>query len=327
MKKILIICGESYELNSLLETIDYLHSREIKIDIVSSIKNLSSFKIPDCLSKKCNVVKEISEIYNFILCTGLIGDHLKIENQNLGFIGHGGLADCNSNCSFVKKMLEIVKKNNGYYLALNKRLLNESGCKGEVIGWPKTDRLLNCENLKNIKKKILITGHWSEGGLWHNIGLNLLYQLIFYKENYDITITMHPRMFNDSYRVKDYNLGKLIILFCDEFNFEYKLDFEISDVLKNSDIIISDISSLTCEISVMNKPIIWFKENNKYNDSKLEKLIKNATFVAYNTKDIIHFLKNDLLAKTKELKELSEYCYDNIGNSNNKILEFLNKFL
>jgi hypothetical protein len=326
MKKILIISGEIYELNCLIELINYLLSKNIQIDIIYSIKNLTNFTLPECLSK-CNIIKEINGIYNFTICTGLISNHLNIENQILIFIGHGGLGDCNSSSNFVNSMLEIIKKQNGYYLALNERLLLESKCKGIAIGWPKSDRILIGKKNDNIKKKLLITGHWNQNGLWHNIGLNLLYELISFKKIYDISVTLHPRLFNDQYRFNDYNLGKLIELFCEEFNLNFNIDFDISNLIIDSDIIVSDISSLTCECSVLNKPIIWYRGNFKYSDTKLEDLIKKATYECNTTNEIIEKLKSNLLPKTNELNALKNYCYTNIGCSNQKIIDFINNFL
>lgn len=326
MNKILIVCGESYELISLYDIINYLIAKDVQVDIIRGMNLSHEFTIPEDL-KKCNIVNQINCKYNFVLITGNFEDHLNLKNQNIGFIGHGGLADENSRTNFVQTTVEKIKNLNGYYLALNERLLNQSSCKGIVIGWPKIDILIGSHGETSEKKKLLLAGHWSNEGLWHNIGINLLYELFYLKEKYDICVTAHQRLFNDKNRCKDYNLGRVIRHFCEDLEINYNFEFNILDLIDKSNIIISDVSSLTCECSVMNKPIIWYNGNKKYNDEKLEFLIKEATYECNKTSEIIDFLKKDLQPKTSKLKNLSSYCFANIGHANENLKNFINKFL
>ncbi len=206
----------------------------------------------------------------------------------------------------------------------------------EKVGIPYMDvmakRLENAEPLKKSKTKtVLVAPSWGSSALLSVYGRELLAELV--KTGYNIVVRPHPQSFESEKELMD----KLMEEFPNSEKFEWNRDNDNFDVLRRSDIMISDFSGVIFDYTlIFGKPIIytdpniddspydvWWLKQPFWTISVLPKIghvltKENMT----NVKSII----NECLTDTKYaqgLKEIKEETWEHFGEGAKRAVDFL----
>ena len=195
----------------------------------------------------------------------------------------------------------------------------------EVIetGWSRIDNLFKTKSCLNKKKKLLLIKFNKEKILLYaptfspklTSATYLKKEIISIsdKTSYLLLIKFHPLM-NDSLKKEYENIAK------ENTNILIYNDNDISDLLKISDLLISDTSSVIYEFSLLNKPVITFNNIAKtkyWQDSKKYKDLKSLVEDNLN--------KDFFLEKRKELIKKYHPYID--GKSSMRMVEAVQKYI
>ena len=190
-------------------------------------------------------------------------------------------------------------------------------------GWSKVDNLFKnnselVKRKKNLlekynKEKILLYAPTFSPKLTSATYLKKEIISISDKTSYLLLIKFHPLM-NDSLKKEYENIAK------ENTNILIYNDNDISDLLKISDLLISDTSSVIYEFSLLNKPVITFNNIAKtkyWQDSKIYKDLKSLVEDNLN--------KDFFLEKRKEL--IKNYHPYTDGKSSMRMVEAVQKYI
>jgi CDP-glycerol glycerophosphotransferase (TagB/SpsB family) len=190
-------------------------------------------------------------------------------------------------------------------------------------GWSKVDNLFKnnselVKRKKNLlekynKEKILLYAPTFSPKLTSATYLKKEIISISDKTSYLLLIKFHPLM-NDSLKKEYENTAK------ENTNILIYNDNDISDLLKISDLLISDTSSVIYEFSLLNKPVITFNNIAKtkyWQDSKIYKDLKSLVEDNLN--------KDFFLEKRKEL--IKNYHPYTDGKSSHRMVEAVQKYI
>ena len=195
----------------------------------------------------------------------------------------------------------------------------------EVIetGWSRIDNLFKknselVKRKKNLlekynKEKILLYAPTFSPKLTSATYLKKEIISISDKTSYLLLIKFHPLM-NDSLKKEYENIAK------ENTNILIYNDNDISDLLKISDLLISDTSSVIYEFSLLNKPVITFNNIAKtkyWQDSKIYKDLKSLVEDNLN--------KDFFLEKRKKL--IKNYHPYTDGKSSQRMVEAVQKYI
>jgi len=200
------------------------------------------------------------------------------SNNKVVFVPHG--ITCENSSKYINGVKPIslltscskmeynnfLKKENGYLY------LSSSNVK--LTGFPRHDYLLR--NVKYDNKKILINFTWrawlNDRNIRNSEYINKLQELLYSptlkeiaeKYGYEIYLQFHPRFKRDGY-VKYISIPEHITMVSNK---------RYEDLLSEIDLLITDYSSIHCELAYVNKPTIYYqfdkskflsdKENHSY---------------------------------------------------------------
>jgi CDP-Glycerol:Poly(glycerophosphate) glycerophosphotransferase len=207
----------------------------------------------------------------------------------------------------------------------------------EKIGLPITDKLLLDKSLsspKNInidpsKPTLLYAPSWSLATELISMDDEILEALTAI-EGYNVIIRPHPNLLipekcnNKDWSIKFKELKKSGI------QISYSKDHSAYDLLPHIDILIGDISSVTYEFLILDRPIILYMKNGILNAFDAEDFITpllSATtrleFAQDLTKTVEHISNHDVLST--ERKNLLNKTLFNIGTATDHALESITK--
>ena len=190
-------------------------------------------------------------------------------------------------------------------------------------GWSKVDNLFKnnselVKRKKNLlekynKEKILLYAPTFSPKLTSATYLKKEIISISDKTSYLLLIKFHPLM-NDSLKKEYENIAK------ENTNILIYNDNDISDLLKISDLLISDTSSVIYEFSLLNKPVITFNNIAKtkyWQDSKIYKDLKSLVEDNLNKKKFLE----------KRRKLIKNYHPYTDGKSSHRMVEAVQKYI
>ena len=195
----------------------------------------------------------------------------------------------------------------------------------EVIetGWSRIDNLFKTKSGLNKKKKLLLKKFNKQKILLYAPTFSPKLTSASYlkkeiisisdKTSYLLLIKFHPLM-SDSLKKEYENIAK------ENTNILIYNDNDISDLLKISDLLISDTSSVIYEFSLLNKPVITFNNIAKtkyWQDSKIYKDLKSLVEDNLN--------KDFFLEKRKKL--IKNYHPYTDGKSSLRMVEAVQKYI
>ena len=210
----------------------------------------------------------------------------------------------------------------------------------QCLGYPRLDLLDICTfNNKSNREKYRITWfpRWTseKDNLDRKIGNFKKYYKDFLKFAYDnkeylITIRPHPKMFNhyiESNILTNEEVSEFKIE-CNKNNIVIDQSEDYIDTIKQTDILVSDYTSLLIEVIALNKPIIYCDTEEGLNEEG--KLIYNSSYHATEFCEIKKLIgdisKNDYLYD-KRIMALNKIMPQNIGHIGKDIISYLKKDL
>lgn len=218
---------------------------------------------------------------------------------------------------------EEIKKVYAKELCVNpKRILG--------IGLPRTDEFINCNQIvKNkiynkyklsMEKKLILYAPTFRNEGYSEFEINLKPNLIInnLKEKYVILLKLHPNNYIDKSKLLKEYKGRLIL------SEEDKLE----DLMKSSDLLITDYSSILFEYSLLKKPILFYAYDLKaYIKNSRGFYVDYKTFVpgpiCYSTEEILFEIENYCTDKyMRKIEKLEKYYLKNDGKSTERFIEY-----
>lgn len=259
------------------------------------------------------------------------------------YISYGCMPD-KYGCKVIMPMLEMslfwkVFADNVYSFKDYKRFELSRGKNVVLSGYAKMDRLVDFEDAKSEKKRIIIAPH-------HSVNLPALplsnflnssdFILELPKKYPDIQFVFrpHPLLFTNMVNKGFWTQEQVdeYILNIKKQGMMYSVGGDYLQVFVNSDAIIHDCSSFVVEYLYTGKPCCFFaKKNYKNIFSKLGKLCLKNYYLAFDHDQICNFIDNVVLKNEDPLKKKREEFFKELAiyypNASNKILEQIGTFV
>lgn len=207
---------------------------------------------------------------------------------------------------------------------------NNSSKKFATTGAVKLDSLITgdfdrCKFLTELgldpkKKTIAVTSHWTKTSLYRSSDLDKLSRCLKHADA-NIIITGHSKLFSgeNSLMKSDFDwVSKLTKIFSSPNMVVLSRLKNNQSLLTAADVLIGDHSSILLEYSVLNRPILMYRnKEHTFADAKFEKLLCATTSVFFDTSEVSRLLSN---TRTNQIdielrKEFCEYCFSHIGVS------------
>lgn len=231
---------------------------------------------------------------------------------------------------------------NKYYNKLIKSIDDNKKRYSVSLGYPILDRIKketenNGSMFKRIKGKdslnILWTPRWTtDKNIYETSFFTYKDTLIDYCKNdkkISLVFRPHPLTFQNFIEKKlmtKKEINDYLLKFKD--NLIYDDSKEYIETFKDTDVLITDFSSILPEYFLFNKPIIYTqKQNGKNKENNILKKMKKSFYLADNMRDIKNILENlkkgiDPLKEKRE-KIKKELFKENDGDVSNKIVQYL----
>ena len=200
-----------------------------------------------------------------------------------------------------------------YLDGMKKRLEKEGACEGKE------------------RKTVLVAPSWGESGILRRYGSSLIDALL--KTGYEIIIRPHPQSFTAE---KDY-MDQLMKQYGEDSGVKWNRDNDNFDVLRRSDIIISDFSGVVVDFAlVFDKPVIYADvsfDPAPYDQAWFDEELWTFRFMREiglqlsedqfdHIKDIIdECLTNERFSAAR--KKAREECWQHIGCSAERVADYL----
>lgn len=191
----------------------------------------------------------------------------------------------------------------------------------------------NIENNRTYSKTVIWTPRWSTdpkiGG--SNFFKYKDFLLSFASKNKDVKFVFrpHPLMFGNFIKtgeMNDYEVKKFKNICENESNLVLDESEEYSKTFWNSDILISDVSSIVTEYFVTYKPIIYCHSQINYKYSESSRSMIKSCYEAFNVQDLENVLVkliNDIDEKQDDRKECIATYFYGVENCSNNIINVL----
>lgn len=198
----------------------------------------------------------------------------------------------------------------------------------ELLGYPELEAYINNVPKKNKKLRILWAPRWTydqEVGGSHFLEYRSFIEDIAYKnKNINVAIRPHPLMFENFIRTGIMNESE-ITKYKDKLKLlgiELSENKLLKEDLLNTDILISDYSSIIAPYFCTGKPIIYCDGNYDFTDEFKKAL--EGMYIAQNTNDIDRYLemilnKNDYLYELRQRIIRDKFLWHN--GSSKRIVE------
>jgi len=240
--------------SNFLEILNISKKRIIKSSLCSHIKTIDMFISPSIWSSvpKENVSIHISHNLPLIM---------KIESYSKSVLS-------NFNYHFLTGPLH----RNWFLHMYEKNEVDDRKSMMLDIGYPKSDKLVNGEydrieilkslNLDVNKQTVIYAPAWDPNTSLHKYGTQL-FEILSEIQNINVIVKLHPVSYtNKSHpHYKFYTGGTdwmdVISRYEKNINFKHVPNYSIDPLLAASDILITDISSVSLEFIVLDKPVIY----------------------------------------------------------------------
>lgn len=233
-------------------------------------------------------------------------------------------------CYFAFDQEEIDYYKNRYYFGINKQLQH---CL--PYGQTCLEKIFNCNVAKKNRKTVLWTPRWSMdsviGGSNFLNYKDTLFELANKHRDIDFIFRPHPLLFNN-FIVNGLMTQKEVDEFKNRCHRENNIilndESEYTNLLCNSDLLITDFSSIFVEYYVTKKPIIYCKPEINIKYTKVMKKMLSTT-VQVNNKDELCVKFEQVINKhTQPDKDIIiEEYFSNAKESSNMIVDVLPKLI
>ena len=207
----------------------------------------------------------------------------------------------------------------------------------EVVGQPYMDglweRLQNAEPLPEHERTVLLAPSWGPSSILNRYGESFIGELV--RTGYHIIIRPHPQSFTSEKEL----LAKLQKAYPDGGQVEWNSDNDNFEVLRRSDILISDFSGVVFDFAlVFNKPVIyadtafdkgpydaWFLDEPLWTFETLRRIGTELTEENFHhVRDLIDTCLSDT-AFAEARDRAREEAWNHIGESASRTVDFLMK--
>lgn len=188
----------------------------------------------------------------------------------------------------------------------------------EVLGYPVLAKYIDMKPRNGIKT-ITWTPRWSYDPV---VGGS---NFIEYKDNFvelcrklpkyiKVIFRPHPLMFDElvAKKIITSDEKNLYITTLKELNVSIDLENPIDDVLSETDILLSDFSSILVHFFITNRPIVYCKKNIKFNEDLKDS--EQYMYVAKSWTEVETYIKNLIKDKDKLSTKRNEFINKKFGN-------------
>lgn len=207
----------------------------------------------------------------------------------------------------------------------------------EKIGLPISDMLLNTQlpiptplKLDASKPTLLYAPSWSL--TTEHISMdNEILDVLSAIDQYNVIIRPHPNLLvPEKCNGTDWNI-KLKEIEKDGIQLSFSSDHSAYELLPHVDVLLGDISAVTYEFLILDRPIILYMKDGileAFGAKEMSEPLLNATSKlqsAAQLKDVLNELDDDNIEKNQARKELLEQTLFNIGHATEAAVEVISK--